>query len=247
MIDARILPLQKAILQPVATLLAQRGVKADTISLVGFLAGFSAFVMLGLSLWLPALLLILINRLLDGLDGAVARIQGPTHRGAYLDIALDMVFYALIPLGFAIAMPEANALPAAVLIVTFVGTGSSFLAFSAVSARLGRNAPEFPTKGIYYAAGIAEGLRPLRFLSPCVSCRQISRCLPIALLPSARSPPLSAGVRAGLLFRRKNSEPIAIFPDDRFQTVRYAATLELALRCEVFPKVRYAGLRYDHG
>ena len=47
MIDARILPLQKAILQPVATLLAQRGVKADTISLVGCLAGFSAFVMLG--------------------------------------------------------------------------------------------------------------------------------------------------------------------------------------------------------
>ncbi|MBB4144192.1 CDP-alcohol phosphatidyltransferase family protein [Rhizobium rhizoryzae] len=169
MIDARILPLQKAILQPVATLLAQRGVKADTISLVGFLAGFSAFVMLGLSLWLPALLLILINRLLDGLDGAVARIQGPTHRGAYLDIALDMVFYALIPLGFAIAIPEANALPAAVLIVTFVGTGSSFLAFSAVSARLGRNAPEFPTKGIYYAAGIAEGFETIAvFVAMCL-------------------------------------------------------------------------------
>ncbi len=93
-----------------------------------------------------ALSLILLNRLLDGLDGAVARIAGPTDRGAYLDIAFDMVFYALIPLGFALQAPETHALPAAVLIVSFVGTGSSFLAFSAVAAKLGRKAADFPTK-----------------------------------------------------------------------------------------------------
>ncbi len=72
-----------------------------------------------------------------------------------------MVFYALIPLGFAVAIPEVNALPGAVLIVSFVGTGSSFLAFSAVAAKLGRKAPEFPTKGIYYAGGLAEGFETI--------------------------------------------------------------------------------------
>lgn len=168
MIDARILPLQKAALQPVAERLAHRGVKADQISLVGFLAGVGAFIALCYGQWLAALLLILANRVLDGLDGAVARIQGPTDRGAYLDIALDMVFYALIPLGFAVAAPDVNALPAAVLVVSFVGTGSSFLAFSAVAAKLGRKAPEFPTKGIYYAGGLAEGFETIAvFVAMC--------------------------------------------------------------------------------
>lgn len=169
MIDARILPLQKAALQPLAERLSHRGVKADQISLVGFMAGVGAFVALCYGQWLAALLLILANRVLDGLDGAVARIQGPTDRGAYLDIALDMVFYALIPLGFAVAAPDVNALPAAVLIVSFVGTGSSFLAFSAVAAKLGRKAPEFPTKGIYYAGGLAEGFETIAvFVAMCL-------------------------------------------------------------------------------
>ena len=63
----------------------------------------------------------------DGLDGAVARLKGATDRGAFLDIALDFVFYALFPLGFAQEDPEANALAAAVLIASFVDTGPSFL------------------------------------------------------------------------------------------------------------------------
>lgn len=169
MIDARLLPLQRAALQPVAEFLAHRGVRADQLSLVGFMAGLGAFAALGLGYWLLALLLIFANRGLDGLDGAVARILGPTDRGAYLDIALDMIFYALIPLGFAVAMPEVNALPAAVLLVSFVGTGSSFLAFSAVAAKRGREAPEFPTKGIYYAGGLAEGFETiLVFVAMCL-------------------------------------------------------------------------------
>jgi phosphatidylglycerophosphate synthase len=161
MIDARILPLQRVALQPIAEFLAHRGVRADIISLTGFAAGLGAFLALCFGQWALALALILVNRLLDGLDGAVARIHGPTDRGAFLDIALDMAFYALIPLGFAIQAPDMHALPAAVLIVSFVGTGSSFLAFSAVAAKLGRQAPEFPTKGIYYAGGLAEGFETI--------------------------------------------------------------------------------------
>ncbi|THV10228.1 CDP-alcohol phosphatidyltransferase family protein [Rhizobium rhizophilum] len=169
MIDAKILPLQRAVLQPVADYVARCGLKADQISLFGFLAGLGAFIALCFGNWLLALALILANRVLDGLDGAVARIQGPTDRGAYLDIALDMVFYALIPLGFAVQAPEIHALPAAVLIVSFVGTGSSFLAFSAVASKLGRKAPEFPTKGIYYAGGLAEGFETIAvFIAMCL-------------------------------------------------------------------------------
>ena len=107
--------------------------------------------------------LILLNRLSDGLDGAVARLGQPTDRGAFLDIALDFVFYALVPLGFALNDPAANAIPAAVLIASFAGTGSSFLAFAAIAAKSGMRAPEYPTKGIYYLGGLTEGFETIVF------------------------------------------------------------------------------------
>ena len=104
-----------------------------------------------------ALLLIGLNRIADGIDGALARLHGPTDRGAFLDIALDFAFYAFVPLGFALHDPAANALPAAILIASFVGTGSSFLAFAVIAARRGLTAPRFPKKGLYYLGGLTEG------------------------------------------------------------------------------------------
>ena len=68
-----------------------------------------------------------------------------------------------MPLGFALADPEANALAAAVLIAGFVGTGSSFLAFAAVAGQQGITAPRFPTKGIYYLGGLTEGFETIVF------------------------------------------------------------------------------------
>lgn len=157
MIDAALLPLQRHILTPPARALASRGIRADHITLAGFGLGALALPALALGWFDLALVLILLNRLADGLDGAVARLTGPTDRGAYLDISLDFLFYALVPLGFALADPAANALPAAVLIVAFVGTGSSFLAYAAIAARRGDSAPDYPTKGIYYLGGLTEG------------------------------------------------------------------------------------------
>jgi len=169
MIDARILPLQRAALQPAARMLSRMGISADAISLGGFFIGLLAFAALASGNWTIALALILANRLLDGLDGAVARINGPTDRGAFLDITLDFVFYALVPLGFAVHDPALHALPAAVLIVSFVGTGSSFLAFSIIAAKQGKQAAAFPAKGIYYAGGMAEGFETIAvFVAMCL-------------------------------------------------------------------------------
>ena len=163
MIDAALIPLQRRALRPPAEFLAARGVPADAITLAGFAIGLCAVTALALQAWAVALALIVLNRLADGLDGAVARIQGPTRRGAFLDIALDFVFYALVPLGFALADPAANALPAAVLIAAFVGTGSSFLAFATIAAEAGLRAEDYPTKGIYYLGGLTEGTETIGF------------------------------------------------------------------------------------
>lgn len=157
MIDRYLLPFQRAVLAPPARLLVAAGVTADAITLTGFGLGVLAIPALWAGWYGWALALILANRLADGLDGEVARRLGPTDRGAFLDIALDFVFYALVPLGFALADPGANALAAAALIAAFVGTGSSFLAFAALAAQRGITAQDYPAKGIFYLGGLTEG------------------------------------------------------------------------------------------
>lgn len=161
MIDARILPLQRAAMRPLARILAGRGIRADAVSIAGFGLGLLAVPALALGHFGAALASIALNRLLDGLDGEIARLTRPTDRGAFLDISLDFVFYALIPLGFALHDPAANGLPAAVLIAAFVGTGSSFLAFAAIAARRGMTSAAFPRKGIHYLGGLTEGFETL--------------------------------------------------------------------------------------
>jgi phosphatidylglycerophosphate synthase len=157
MIDALLLPLQRRLLAPLAKALVARGISADQISIAGFAIGALCLPALAFHAYGLALALLVLNRLADGLDGAVARLTTPTDRGAFLDIALDFVFYALFPLGFALADPAINALPAAILITAFVGTGSSFLAFAVIAAKRDMTAADYPQKGIYYLGGLTEG------------------------------------------------------------------------------------------
>jgi phosphatidylglycerophosphate synthase len=138
-------------------------VRADQITVAGLVIGLLAAGAAALGLYALALVGLVLNRLADGLDGAVARLTEPTDRGAYLDIALDFVFYAAFPLGFALADPEANALPAAVLLASFVMSGTSFLAFSIIADRRGLTARDYPTKGIYYLGGLTEGAETIAF------------------------------------------------------------------------------------
>lgn len=157
MIDARVLPLQRRVLAPLADRLHRAGIGADRITLAGFGLGVLAAAAVALALWPAALVLLALNRLADGLDGEVARRAGATDRGAFLDITLDFAFYALFPLGFALADPAANALAAAVLVAAFIGTGSSFLAFALIAERRGLKARSYPGKGIHYLGGLTEG------------------------------------------------------------------------------------------
>jgi phosphatidylglycerophosphate synthase len=86
----------------------------------------------------------------------VARATKPTDRGGFLDITLDFLFYASIPLAFAIAHPAQNALPAAVLLAAFIGTASSFLAFAIVAEKHRMTSTAFPDKSFYFLGGLTE-------------------------------------------------------------------------------------------
>jgi phosphatidylglycerophosphate synthase len=136
--------------------IAERSVTADTVTLTGFAVGLIAVPLLAFEWYGAALAAILLNRFADGLDGAVARWRGPSDLGGYLDIVCDFLFYAAVVFGFALARPE-NALPAAFLIFSFVGTGASFLAFAVIAAKRGLATSTRGGKSFYYISGLTEG------------------------------------------------------------------------------------------
>ena len=141
--------------------LARLGAKADQVTLTGFAIGMAGSIAIALGHFMPGLAALAVSRICDGLDGALARLSVPTDRGGFLDITLDFVFYASVPLAFAIADPAANALASAVLLASFVGTTSSFLAFAALAAQRGLRSEAYPAKGIYYLGGLAEATETL--------------------------------------------------------------------------------------
>ncbi|VVS92453.1 CDP-alcohol phosphatidyltransferase family protein [Desulfoluna spongiiphila] len=150
-------------LEGLAAPLKARGVHADRVTVAGFGIGLLAVPALAMKWYGIALLLILANRIADGIDGILARDAGPSDAGGFLDIVLDFIFYSAVVMGFALADPGRNALAAAVLIFSFVGTGSSFLGFAAMVEKQGRS-PEVPAaKSIHYLEGLTEGTETILF------------------------------------------------------------------------------------
>lgn len=156
------------------------GIPADAVTWLGLGVGLGVLPVLAGGYYLPALGLIGLNRLLDGLDGALARRRGPTAYGAYLDIVCDMLFYGAVVMGMGLARPGYG-LWSALLLFGFLGTSSSFLAYAA----LGVSSPQ-DGRGLYFLAGLAEGGETIAFF--CAFC----------LFP--RQYPLLAASFAGLCF-----------------------------------------------
>ncbi|MDH0062395.1 CDP-alcohol phosphatidyltransferase family protein [Leclercia adecarboxylata] len=157
MLDRHLHPRLKPLLNRLVMRLDKPEISPDGITLIGFAIGVLALPFLALGWYLAALVAIVLNRLLDGLDGALARRRGLTDAGGFLDIALDFLFYALVPFGFALADPALNALPAAWLLFAFIGTGSSFLAFATLAAKHDIDNPGYAHKSFYYLGGLTEG------------------------------------------------------------------------------------------
>lgn len=156
MFDAALRPLIDPPLARLADRCIGKGFTANAVTLTGFAVGMLAVPALAAEWYIVALLLILANRVADGVDGAIARRLGATEFGGYLDILCDFIFYAAVPLGFALARPE-NGAAAAFLIFSFVGTGSSFLAYAAIAARRGMENARHGPKSIFYVGGLTEG------------------------------------------------------------------------------------------
>ena len=136
MLDRYVAPITQAIYDPPGKMLVEKGVSGDIVSLVGFAFGVGAAVAVGLGYTQAAIALLLLNRIIDGMDSAMARAGGMSDFGRYLDITLDFLFYAAFALAFAFAS-TANALVAAILIFSLLGLGGTVLAYAVIAAGRG--------------------------------------------------------------------------------------------------------------
>jgi phosphatidylglycerophosphate synthase len=136
--------------------LAGAGFSANAVTIAACAMGLLGAAAIAGQLYLPGLALILLSRLGDGLDGAVAKIRGRTDLGGYLDIVLDFIFYGAVPLGFIVADPAANAVAGAALIFSFYVNGASFLAYAIMAEKRKMKTVARGEKSLFFTTGLAE-------------------------------------------------------------------------------------------
>lgn len=136
MLDDALRPVKERLLAPVARAVHDR-MHPMSVTVTGFTFGIAAAWAAAHGRYGAALALWLVNRVLDGFDGTLARVQGAqTDLGGYVDILLDFVVYAAIPIGLVVAagtMPVAIA--AAAMLGSFYVNAVSWLYLSAILER----------------------------------------------------------------------------------------------------------------
>lgn len=119
MLDAPVRKIFASPLDPLAVGMTRAGIRASTITLVGFMMGLGAVAFIVTEQYTGALFFLTLNRICDILDGMIARVKGPTAIGGFLDATLDLLIFAMIPFAFALARQQ-DALAATFLLLGFV-------------------------------------------------------------------------------------------------------------------------------
>jgi phosphatidylglycerophosphate synthase len=137
-----------------AARLDARGVRAGHVTAAAFAAGLGACVAAGLAAWPLAGVLWLLNRVLDGLDGPLARRRGASDLGGFLDFTADFVVYAGFVLGVAVAVPEAR-LACCALLASYLVNIVAQLSFAALVEK--RRLPYGDERSLRLTPGLTEG------------------------------------------------------------------------------------------
>jgi phosphatidylglycerophosphate synthase len=143
-------------------------ISPNHMTLIGFSFGVLMCLSIIIDQYLIAIIFLFLNRLSDGLDGIMARLQTPTSLGGYLDIVLDFLIYGGFVLSFGIT-EQNNTLLSMILLFCYIGTGSTFLAKAAILPSLtNQNLNEEIPKSFHYAVGLVEGTETMVFMALCL-------------------------------------------------------------------------------
>lgn len=160
MIDTELNKIFKPILDVSAKKLLKFNVTPNSITFIGFFFGVFCFYSIVNAMFFYAFIFLFLNRLCDGLDGALARLIGETDIGAFYDIVLDFLFYSLFPISFIFLNIE-NAYSICFLLLSFVATQTTFLASAWIIEKNKMLILENQKKSFFYIGGITEGFETI--------------------------------------------------------------------------------------
>ncbi|GAB3130845.1 CDP-alcohol phosphatidyltransferase family protein [Marisediminicola antarctica] len=167
MLDSHVRRLIDKPLTSVASAIDRPWISPDRLTIAGLVLGLASALAAALTLWWLALLLWLASRILDGLDGSLARLRrsredagagGSSEAGGFLDIVSDFVVYGATVFGVAVGASvafDAPWWPFALVLLTYYVNGSAFLAFSSTAERTGRRIDD--GRSLSFLGRIAEG------------------------------------------------------------------------------------------
>ena len=135
--------------------LAANGVKAEALVALGFGAGVLAAVLAASGLYLAALLLLVVNRILGAVEKAMARAGGGSDFSFFLATALDLAFWGAFVLAFAFA-DHAAALVSAILLFALMTLAGTSLAFALAGVRRGLAGEPATADGVGILARLVE-------------------------------------------------------------------------------------------
>ena len=163
MFDSRARRLLEAPLGRIAAAIDRPWITPDRLTVAGLVVGLASAVAAALAWWWPALVLWLVSRILDGLDGTLARrrragASGASEAGGFLDIVCDFVVYGGTVFGVAVGASSAFGAPwwpFALVLLAYYVNGAAFLAFSSIAERTGKRIDD--GRSLSFLGRLAEG------------------------------------------------------------------------------------------
>jgi len=160
MFDTTLRNAKDRIAEPLARQMSNVSPNTVTVTAVVIGLGSATFAAFGQYWW--GLVFWLLNRALDGLDGLLARLHSKQDDfGGYLDILLDFVAYAALPIGLVIGDPsQERYLALAVMLAIFYVNTASWMYLAAILEKRYAHDPETATS-IVMPNGVVGGFETI--------------------------------------------------------------------------------------
>ena len=152
----------------------------NAITAIALLPGTAAAVCAAQRHWCAAIALFMTNRVIDGVDGAVARMTGKqSDLGGYLDIMTDFLVYAALPIAIWIGADHPDAWATVCLLAAFYVNAASWMYLSALLEKRGRS--DATVTSIAMPTGVIEGSETIAFFVAFLALPQLSYRLFVAM------------------------------------------------------------------
>jgi len=139
-------------------------VHPNVVSIIALIIGLGSVAAILLQLYWVGLFLWALNRIMDGLDGVIARVhQKQSDFGGFLDLFLDFVIYLTVPIAFIWAMPTmANLWAGIALLSSYVMNSISWTTLAALLEKRQKQSANRLTS-MEMPTGLIEGAETIFF------------------------------------------------------------------------------------